>query len=69
MLIDVYTIILLFFVGLIAGYLCIILALKLPLRKKEYVNACDHCNHKYKYLYFLIWWVGVDVLIVRIGFL
>ena len=49
MLIDVYTIILLFFVGLIAGYLCIILALKLPLRKKEYVNACDHCNHKYKW--------------------
>ena len=49
MLIDVYTIILLFFAGLIAGYACIILALKLPLKKKEYVNACDNCNHKYKW--------------------
>ncbi len=49
MLIDIYTIILLFFVGILTGYLCIILALKLPLKKKEYVNACDSCNHKYKW--------------------
>ncbi len=49
MLIDVYTIVLLFFVGLIAGYVSIIVALKLPLKKKEYINVCDNCNHKYKW--------------------
>ncbi len=49
MLIDVYTIILLFFVGLVSGYICTIFSLKLPLKKKEYVNACDNCNHKYKW--------------------
>lgn len=48
-LIDIYTIILLFFAGILVGYIDIILALKMPLKKREFVNSCDNCNHRYKW--------------------
>lgn len=49
MLGDITIISLLFLVGLLVGMVAIIIGLKGPLHKKEYLNKCDHCNHKYKW--------------------
>ncbi len=39
----------LFFIGLFVGVGSIIVGLKLPLKKKNYLNICDSCNDKYKW--------------------
>lgn len=49
MLVDITVISLLFVVGLFIGMIAIIIGLKGPLPKKEYLNKCDHCNYKYKW--------------------
>ena len=49
MIFDIYVICLLFIVGLLLGFIDIIIALKLPLREREFANSCDNCNHKYKW--------------------
>ncbi len=49
MLIDIYIITLLFIVGILMGYINRIIAIKMPLKVKEYVNGCDKCNTKYKW--------------------
>lgn len=49
MLVDTTIISLLFLVGLLCGMVAIIIGLKGPLYKKEYINKCDHCNYRYKW--------------------
>ncbi len=49
MLIDIYTIILLFITGILFGFINRIIALKLPLKKREFACSCDKCNNKYKW--------------------
>lgn len=46
---DILIVSLLFFVGLVAGTMAIIIGLKGPLPRKEYFNKCDHCNHRFKW--------------------
>lgn len=48
MTIDIYIIILLFFIGSFMGMFYIILGLKQPLKNPCYFNICDSCNNKYK---------------------
>ncbi len=49
MLGDITIISLLFLVGLLVGMVAIIIGIKGPLHKKEYINKCDHCNYRYKW--------------------
>lgn len=49
MLFDIYVICFLFIVGVFAGFVMVVIGLKSPLTTKEYFNACDNCNHPYKW--------------------
>lgn len=49
MLVDIGIIVLLFFAGIFVGLGAVIAGLKIPLKEKEYLNACDGCNKKYKW--------------------
>lgn len=49
MLLDIYVITLLFFVGIISGLILIIIGLKAPLKEKCYANTCEYCNNKYNW--------------------
>ena len=46
---DIFVLCLFFIVGLLLGFIDIIMALKLSLRKREFANSCEHCNNKYKW--------------------
>ena len=49
MIVDIYIIIGLFFLGVFFGELAVIVGLKCPLKEKEVLNICDNCNSKYKW--------------------
>lgn len=49
MFVDILIISLLFIVGLFIGLIAVILGLKLPLKKREFFNVCNHCNERYKW--------------------
>ena len=46
---DILIVLLLFLVGLVVGTISIIIGLKGPLPRKEYLNKCDHCNHRFEF--------------------
>ena len=46
---DIYVISFLFLVGLFLGTAFIIIGMKTPLKRKNYINICDNCNNTYKW--------------------
>lgn len=49
MLDGLIIIIFLFFLGLISSTFCIVVGLRAPLKNKEFINMCNHCDHRFKW--------------------
>ena len=49
MYLDIVLICILFILGILIGELAVIIGLKGPLKEKEYLNVCNHCNNEFKW--------------------
>lgn len=49
MYLDIVLICILFILGILIGEFAVIIGLKGPLKEKEYLNVCNHCNNKFKW--------------------
>ena len=46
---DIFLICILFILGILIGLVSIIIGLKMPLKKRELLSVCNHCNKRYEW--------------------